>query len=402
MAENREIFKTIDGVYVWSGGISDAANITKWYLYKGFGNSTDDIENLNDIIVDRTKNGLPHVVVIKADAVSYMATYGRYVSNAPQSPILEKFFSFNPLGDGINESQNQLLLEVLQRKYGADRTSFRVDEMVAAGYIKKDNFSFSFQHIFMDTFSSDYGIRTYMLNSVSFTLSDDTVFVFEGENSHLENMRILPIDDDFDFNGSWISNLGNAILQPIVDSEDIGLRVDIDFTGESKSNIVPIDNFNATQYKQNKDEFDDKYTYAIDLFATKSNIENVVDILQNRGILYDNIHFGTNASNSNLNTSDEYHTLVGGAGQDTLIGNNDDNHLYGGKGNDTLNGGEGNDIYIIEVPNKLAHDIDYDIIRDTSGTDKIIFKDKDDKTDNINNLTLKFNNATNRNNIIRI
>jgi hypothetical protein len=116
-------------MYIFGGNaIQDAAAFTKFFLYKNFVNQISgikEIENLNEIIEGEVgKNPPAHKLYL--DAVSYMETYGRYVANAPQSPILEKFFSFNPLGDGIDESQNELLLEALQRKYGADRTSLKV------------------------------------------------------------------------------------------------------------------------------------------------------------------------------------------------------------------------------------------------------------------------------------
>jgi hypothetical protein len=64
--------------YTWSGGISDAANITKWFLYKGCGDSIDDFENLNDILIENTDVNKPMAVLVRVDAASYIAT-SKYV-----------------------------------------------------------------------------------------------------------------------------------------------------------------------------------------------------------------------------------------------------------------------------------------------------------------------------------
>jgi hypothetical protein len=313
-----------------------------------------------------------------------MATYGRYVANAPQSAILENFFNFDGSSFGLWDSPNQNLLEDLQEFHNTNKNVFTVNEIISAcaekyhmeyDDAKKKYISFSFQHVFMDTDSSDYAIRTYMLNTVGFALSEDTIFVFDGENSHLENMRVLPYDDNFDFTGSWTSNLGNMVLESIIDPEKIGAKTIIQFTDTSKNSITPI-TFNAEQYQEGKDAFEDKYTYIINPLATEDKIMGIVNILQNRGILYSDIHFGTNSSETlNLNTEDAIeaglNTLVGGAGEDTLIGNNKDNHLYGGEDKDILEGRGGSDTYYI-FPNEGS-----DIIIDTSGDADTIHFGKD-------------------------
>jgi Ca2+-binding RTX toxin-like protein len=140
-------------------------------------------------------------------------------------------------------------------------------------------------------------------------------------------------------------------------------------------------------------------TYLITNFGEGVNIDG--DIIVGAGL--DSYAYKNETINdASLRGTSDNDLIFGEKGNDTINAGNGDDVIYGGEGNDTLNGGKGNDTYIIEVPNELAHDIEHDIIEETSVTDRIIFKGKDDKTDNINNLTLKFNNATNRNNIIRI
>jgi Ca2+-binding RTX toxin-like protein len=77
--------------------------------------------------------------------------------------------------------------------------------------------------------------------------------------------------------------------------------------------------------------------------------------------------------NDTLNggAGDDY--LYGNEGNDTLNGEDGNDTLTGGLGNDTLKGGKDNDTYIIEATNELTP-MEEDIIEDTSGTDKIIFK----------------------------
>jgi hypothetical protein len=339
------IVKTFDGVYVWGNSTNDIINITRYYLYKGLGNNLNDIKNPNDIIMDDPNSKKQIAVKMPADAVSYMKTYGRYVANAPQSKILEEFF---------DNADRQSLLAVLQNEYGSNQTSFTAKQIIDAGYSRKDYFNFAFQHIALDPHSSDYAARTYLLNSAAFTLSQDTKFVFDGNNSRLENMKVLPLDDNFDFkSSSTFATVGNPLLRLGIDPSGIGATVLIEFTEGSKNSIKPISSFDAAQYEKGKSHFDSLYSVLkINTAVTIAKMVNVINILRKSDVLYDGVAFGTNKGETlELNTvaniiMNKYDTLIGGKGDDTLIGDDKDNYLYGGKGKDTLEGGKGNDTYV--------------------------------------------------------
>jgi hypothetical protein len=84
-------------------------------------------------------------------------------------------------------------------------------------------FNFSFQHYALDSGSADYAQRTYILNTCSFKIASDTVFVFEQGNFRIENLHARAYQDNFDFNSdSWAAKLGNLLLKPEIDPYELG------------------------------------------------------------------------------------------------------------------------------------------------------------------------------------
>lgn len=97
-------------------------------------------------------------------------------------------------------------------------------------------------------------------------------------------------------------------------------------------------------------------------------------------------------------------TQVGTSGDDTLIGDNSNNNIFGLAGNDAITGGGGNDSLDGNDGNDSYHfesGFGQDIIRDSSGTDKVVFGGNISKTDltitkNQNNLEISLKNASDK------
>jgi hypothetical protein len=139
----------------------------------------------------RDQNAPNNDITVTLDANSFMSdpdSPARYALPV-LSPFVTAFFSnlsfFFPDLAGI---QGSATVADLISNYHVDATLFR----------------FAIRQAYIATDSQDYPARTYIWNSEGFTLSQDTKFVFSDPSDpnfvpHIENLRVLPFDDNFDF-----------------------------------------------------------------------------------------------------------------------------------------------------------------------------------------------------------
>lgn len=83
--------------------------------------------------------------------------------------------------------------------------------------------------------SPDYVTRAFIFGSTKFTVDlGSLVFsVDQNGNKEIQNLKIIPVDDDFDFKGgTWYANAFNTIAEDNIDPSGIGRKVPIRFTGD--------------------------------------------------------------------------------------------------------------------------------------------------------------------------
>ncbi|HEX8620614.1 MAG TPA: calcium-binding protein [Allosphingosinicella sp.] len=187
--------------------------------------------------------------------------------------------------------------------------------------------------------------RAYIFNHSSFHLSDDTVFVV-GVNGELsiENLRIIPEDDNFDFVSSGIAQyLNDLVLQPVIDPSKIGRKVLIHYTG----NVLP------SLYTQNAFASDVGRIAAWDGNAASAaafigaNIHLLINALRDDGVFEnhrgprDIIYDGQQTNILTANGSSAI--LVGGFGEDHIQGSDGFDIIYGGPDDDSIVSSGGSD-----------------------------------------------------------
>lgn len=122
----------------------------------------------------------------------------------------------------------------------------------ATGHGLKDA-SYSFNQINYVDDIDDLVARTYIWGTTAFSVAEDAVFVVgaNGERS-VENFAIVPhpkIQEDFDFVGGAISQLGNwALLYDTIDPSRIGRAVNINFSGARTSTTLDYADYASSDY----------------------------------------------------------------------------------------------------------------------------------------------------------
>jgi hypothetical protein len=242
-------------IYTWQN--LTVENVLQLYLFKDFV-SLENISNISNCL--RLDNR--YRTKVKIDAVTFMSDGpGRYAREMPQSSIFESFFSFEL--NGNSESLNQLLLQRLQNRLQTSKTNFTLLEIFEAEHSRKW-IDFDLCVFGMDVSSSDYDQRTMIFNPARFTLSNDTIFIFDGKNSYIENMRICPnygYSNKFEFN---LYKFDYPFLQMEIDK--IGIGNTVEFEWVNIDSIIPISRFGYEDYKKSKEEFNKKYDKTIAWF----------------------------------------------------------------------------------------------------------------------------------------
>jgi hypothetical protein len=188
--------KQVINIGNWSN--LDINTMTNLYLY----GTTGTPINYND----RIRSANAPTITVNVDMGSFLATGpGKYFTPAT-IPFVQDFFDTHAYEQSYN----------LQGTYTVARLisilGLTTNQQITSV------FGCSLEQRTLDPASSDYGARAYIYNGQSYRLSMDTVFVFDGANSHLEDVKLRMLDENFDFTSNWFVNLFQSIiLTPQID-----------------------------------------------------------------------------------------------------------------------------------------------------------------------------------------
>ncbi|ENU79051.1 hypothetical protein F975_03021, partial [Acinetobacter sp. ANC 3789] len=379
--------------------------ITSWYLY-GQAEKPIDLAD-NNLIRDKNLvfKSLPEI-----DMGEFMTSgAGRYVTPGA-FPLVQKFLSgeYNTkliVGEEYNYSK--LLGDIIE----VDRASDSYTNFIKG--LKGEDFDFNslnedqkkqYDGLYqqaqgtlavssynLDILSDDYAERSYVFGSMQFRLSNDTKFTIDVDgNPKITNLRVVPVDDNFDFESrDGIAGTVNTLIEPVIDPFKIGRKVELNFNQETKDKIqvynltkedLPNLQQQAKIFNQQKSELfgqkipNPKAFY--EAFVEEVLKSGVIDYIQyNKFTIYgtnkedpwvrlfyeennyiDNLRkisltHGFGSLNDvdkwiknqiyNLNNLGKIYVLADGI--DIVEGTKFSDELYGGKGNDELYGGKGND-----------------------------------------------------------
>ncbi len=143
-------------------------------------------------------------------------------------------------------------------------------------------------------------------------------------------------------------------------------------TGELGDDIYVINDTNDV-VNESANQGDDTVYTSLNSYTIGANIENIVLT----GYKYDN-------ATQNFVVAGKGLSAIGNSLNNSIVGNNLNNRLIGKQGDDVLEGGTGNDSYIFYANDGL------DLIKDTSGTDKIYFESA-----SIKNTAIFYKDASN-------
>ncbi len=208
------------------------------YIY---GNTGKPADLTDDAVLTRSPNADADVTV-----ANYMAGPGRFASPA-FFKLLREFFS-------LSNSEMLTLID----EYGPDKVvqidgkilpnnNIDFDEFGNA-YIPKNaliymleifSASLNFHQAYFDDGKDDYFQRLFVWGTSEFKISDDAVFVVEGNggNRRVDNFAIVPryAKENFDFEGGALSNLLRPIAEPLLDPFGLGSTVIIDIIGSTQT-----------------------------------------------------------------------------------------------------------------------------------------------------------------------
>ena len=174
--------------------------ITRLFLYG------DPItpEHIPDRLRDDSQSGATGEV----DAQQYMNTYAQYAVPA-RAGLVQKFF----------EGQISLLPGTYTSEY-------------LASVVGGAEAQFSYVNAYVDIGGNNYMERAYIFGHAAFYISPDSLFVVEaGGTRRMENVRVVPEEDNFDFVSTGISQiLNDNVLQPRIVPFEIGKTVTIQFS----------------------------------------------------------------------------------------------------------------------------------------------------------------------------
>ncbi|TMV02601.1 hypothetical protein FGK63_20450 [Ruegeria sediminis] len=366
------------------------------YLY-GTAAKPEDLLNPNLVRDEAARS------TMELDAVEFMSAGAGRFANLSQAQVVQNFFQAFSIG--INDgTKREYTLARMQEIVGGD---------VAAGGGEKFGFQ---QYNYVDE-TSDYVERVFYYNSSSFKIPSEIIFVIdESGNRYIKNAKILPFDDNFDFNSDdVVAYVTNAYSQLRTDPSGIGRRVDLKMVGKEnisyEGSVVGSDGetiYTRQDYISDLNQNNSNYTSVLSLIG--AGINNHIDDLYQSGVtafVQDGkaLVFAS-ADGSEVVVDDEinsYHRevassngiiFVGSEEADTAksltyrtefrgFGGNDhfkapesadsDDILRGDGGNDTLEGGLGDDW--------IEGGEGADILRGGAGDDTIVFDSEDTEID---------------------
>jgi hypothetical protein len=279
---------------------------------------------------DRVRVSDPAVVQLDADA--FMTSGPGMYASASLAPFVRNFFG--------------------GQTYGL-QGSYTVAQLKALG-ISASDFNIKVVQYAIDAGNNNYAARTYIYNSEGFTIDDNTTFVFDGDdNSHIENLKIKPSPDNFDFDSNNpLAILGNTlVLKPAIDPYGLGKTVSIQFTGldtiHAREDWYTRANFQADVQFQSTN-----FNPVDSIPAANTAMQDVISQLTSDGVIKyftddgKPIVYGTNGTDfitaisiggidPSLADSIGF-AGIGGPGNDTFVGTNSGCIFVGGTGDDTF------------------------------------------------------------------
>lgn len=333
----------------------NAQTITNLFLYGT--KETPSFEKLKDgSFLDREDITL-HI----SDMDKYMSTFGRF-ANASMIEKVQNFFNEN---------------------FGKDHKKGERQEFTFKEMKGKKNYATK-QMYFKGTDKQEWAERTYIFNSQTYFLTQNVKFIIdENGNKYIENFAMIPGVEDFDFEGTTLSNFGNILIENDIDPYRIGKTLKITYPSHKKGGLEYNDYgkgriYTISDYKNDKERYI-KQNHGIST-ELLNPMYSLVDKLWDKGVtkFIDNegktIVCGT-SKNDFLSSGKLYGKIknyyeknktngivfVGGKGADKIIGTEYNDIIYGhdklgidddgakdklmgGKGSDKLFGGKGDDI----------------------------------------------------------
>ena len=405
--------KEWSSVFNWNGHYYDQAtieNITNLYMY----GQTIAPSNLEDRL--RSPEEIAKQLVVRINMQTYLDSAGKYAMPA-NTKFVEIFmkgnwqFCANREGEepgvllsklvdvffipGVQEGNEYSVLELI------DMYLSQSDEDISkSGITFSDNddlnakrnkvrnilFGTSYVHAQMDKDNPDYYHRTWIYGTDNTILSWDTKFKFDANKPSMSNVKMMPRDDDFDFEsakGSPTELYNRIALKQLFDRFDIGSTVKFEYEG--REDVLGLANYMQEDYDKEKAWYSEKELYYPSMVLGGIDTAfNIKEQLKQQGMLQDktdgekeiiygswksdliNERYLTQHKNNtgeqgddplypnlptllnDFNLSNDKKTnrsIIAGDGDDTVdmswtTGNND---IHGGRGNDILKGGSGND-----------------------------------------------------------
>ncbi|WP_122665910.1 calcium-binding protein [Pseudomonas viridiflava] len=326
--------------YSWNELTIDV--MTNLYLY-GLPGKPEDL--VSETLIRDAAN-----ITVEVDVDSYMASGPGRFALGSNSTLVERFFE---------DSTDLSWMEP-----GVQYTK----QMVAA-HLGVDSYGISTYQLSLSDGADDYVQRTYVWNSGSFQLSQDVRFVLgEDGTPQIMNYSIVPREpENFDFTGGGtVTQLANDIIRPQIDPSEIGRKVIINFTEETKSTrVYTADDYeaDASAYLSYQAQGALRLAAApldfLSLTQQLWDLDSINTVYQGKAVIY-----GSNGGDELTATKfddapwytefphrlllaeqAEKHgvAIVAGNGADSLTGGARDDILYGNDGDDTLAGGGGSD-----------------------------------------------------------
>lgn len=243
--------------------------------------------------------------------------------------------------------------------------TYSVADLKGRGATDAD-FRFSFQQVQQGLFEAGYTARTYIYNTQTYEISDDTLFYYNGENSYISNLSVRPRPEDFDFvtGNPLVSQVEGVLLEGVVDPFRMGRKVLMEYLGNpGYYNDSLKTYYDITDYNNENAAISATETNLLDaLIQATPPLRSLVNqlSLSDYKLANGRVIYGSNSSDA-INASyisthipllspETYDgtgddIVVAGEGNDAITDYAGNDTYYGGAGDDKFGYASGNDVY---------------------------------------------------------